>query len=108
MSSDTRKMNIDLGLVLHVSVPSTMSDQEVLDHIFRASCGEGDSRQGVNMLADMSFYVASQIGDNLKNIGSPVETQGSGIQPKPKGDTRSPRQRFLDYQSKPEFTQGNN
>ncbi len=104
--SDTREMNIDLGLVLHVSVPSTMSDQEVLEHIFRASCGEGDSRQGLNMLADVSFYVSSQIGDNLKNIGSPVKTQGGGIQPKPKGDTRTPRQRSLDYEANPEYTQG--
>ena len=109
MSSDTREMNIDLGLVLNnVKVPSSMSDQEALDHIFRAICGEGDCRRNVNLLADVGFYVANKIGENLENIGSPIEVNGSSVQPKPKGDTRSPRQRFLDYQSKPEFTQGNN
>lgn len=101
-------MNIDLGLVLHnVKVPSSMSDQEVLDHIFRVIGGEGDIRQGVNMFADVSFYVSSQIQDNLKNMGSPVKaTHNISFSPKLKGDTRTPRQRSLDYDSKPEFTQG--
>jgi len=106
--SDTREMNIDLGLVLNnVKVPSSMSDQEVLDHIFRVVGGEGDPRNGVNMFADMSFYVSSKIQENLKNIGSTIEADHSiTFQPKLKGDTRTPRQRSLDYQSKPEFTQG--
>jgi len=108
MSSETREMNIDLGLVLNnVKVPSTMSDQEALDHIFRAICGEGDIDYGVNMLADVSFYVSDKIGENLEGMGSLVKVNGSSVQPKLKGDTRSPRQRSLDYQSKPEFTQGN-
>ena len=48
--SDTREMNIDLGLVLNnVKVPSSMSDQEVLDHIFRVVGGEGDPLNGVNL-----------------------------------------------------------
>ena len=106
--SDTREMNIDLGLVLNnVKVPSSMSDQEALDHIFRVVLGEGDIRQGVNMFADVSYYVSSKIEENLANIGSPIEVSGNiSFQPHPEGDTRTPRQRSLDYQSKPEYTQG--
>ena len=106
--SDTREMNIDLGLVLkNVKVPNTMSDQEALDHIFRVVLGEGDPRNSVNMFADVSYYVSSKVEENLKNIGSPIEVGASIVfQPKPEGDTRTPRQRSLDYQSKPEYTQG--
>ena len=106
--SDTREMNIDLGLVLkNVKVPSSMSDQEVLDHILRVVLGEGDPRSGINMFADVSYYVSSKIEENLDAIGSPIEVSGNiSFQPKPEGDTRTPRQRSLDYQSKPEYTQG--
>ena len=106
--SDTREMNIDLGLVLkNVKVPSTMSDQEALDHIFRVVLGEGDPRHEINMFADVSYYVSSKIEENLKNIGSPIEVGASIVfQPKPEGDSRTPRQRSLDYDSNPEYTQG--
>ena len=106
--SDTREMNIDLGLVLNnVKVPSSMSDQEVLDHIFRVVGGEGDPLNGVNMFADMSFYVTSKIKDNLKSIGSPIKADHNiSFTPKPEGDTRTPRQRSLDYEANPEYTQG--
>ena len=106
--SETREMNIDLGLVLNnVKVPSSMSDQEALDHIFRVVLGEGDIRHNANMFADVSYYVSSKIEENLKNIGSPIEVCGNiTFQPKPEGDTRTPRQRSLDYQSNPEYTQG--
>ncbi len=99
-----RKMNIDLGLTLDVSVPSNMSDQDVLDAIYRVACGEGDPRNGMNLMASLNFYVQSQIEDNLKNIGSPIQINGCGLQVHPQGDSRTPRQRALDYAKAPEFT----
>lgn len=99
-----RKMDINLGLVLNVIVPSDMNDNEVLDGIYRVACGEGDPRNGVNLMASLNFYVQSQIEDNLKNIGSPIQINGCGLQVHPQGDSRTPRQRALDYAKAPEFT----
>ena len=97
-------MNIDLGLTLNVEVPGSISDQEVVDAIYRVACGEGDPRNGVNLLAQVNFQVQSQIEDNLNSLNIPIEIRGSGLQVHPQGDPRTPRQRALDYAKAPEFT----
>ena len=100
----SRKMSIDLGLTLNVSVPSNMSDQDVLDAIYRVACGEGDPRSGMNLMSQINFNVQSQIESNLKTLNIPIEIRGSGLQVHPENDPRTPRQRALDYANAPEFT----
>ena len=100
----SRKMNIDLGLTLDVSVPSNMSDQDVLDAIYRVACGEGDPRSGITLMSQINFYVQSQIEENLEVLNIPIKIKGSGLQVHPVGDPRTPRQRALDYAKAPEFT----
>lgn len=94
------KREIDLGLTLTVKVPEGMEDSEILDLVFRACSGEGDPRNGLNMLANVNFAVQDQIESNIRNIGSPLEIVGSGLSVKIKGDNRTPRQRYLDEQKK--------
>ena len=105
--SDTRKMNVDLGLVLNMEVPKDMPDSEVLDLVFRASNGEGDERFGLNMWANVGFAVQTQLEENLENMGVSLSINGSEFCIKPKGDTRTPRQRAIDYNKADEFTEGN-
>tara|TARA_Y100000591_G_scaffold116479_1_gene99548 strand:- start:4998 stop:5321 length:324 start_codon:yes stop_codon:yes gene_type:complete len=104
--SDTRKINVDLGLVLNMEVPASMPDSEVLDLVFRASNGEGDQRLGMNLMANVNFAVQSQLEDNFNNMGVNLSINGSGLCIKPQGDTRTPRQRSLDYNKADEFTEG--
>ena len=91
------KREIDLGLTLTVKVPEGMEDSEILDLVFRACSGEGDPRNGFNMLANVNFAVQDQIESNIRNIGSPLE-KGSGLSVKIM--IIAPRQRYLDEQKK--------
>ena len=95
-----RDMTIDLGLKLNLSVPPTMSEKDVLDFIYRAMCGEGDPRVGLNLLANVDFTLHQQVQSNLANMNASIDVKGSGFQPKVEGDTRTPRQRYLDENSK--------
>ena len=110
--SDTRKINVDLGLVLNMEVPASMPDSEVLDLVFRASRGEGDDRLSWNLMANIGYYVGSQLESNLTNIsisedkGVFLSINGCKVCVKPQGDTRTPKQRSLDYNKADEFTEG--
>ena len=99
-----REMEIDMGLTLSVRVPDEMSDAEVLDALFRAASGEGDSRHGVNLMSGVNWYVQTKVQENLSNLGIPIQVNGSGIQIKPKDDPRTPRELSFAYEAKPEFT----
>ena len=70
------------------------------------SSGEGDERLGMNLMANLNFAVQSQLEDNLNNMGASLSINGSGLCIKPQGDTRTPRQRSLDYDRADEFTEG--
>ena len=100
----SREIDLDLGLMLKVRVPDEMSDAEVIDAIYRTATGEGDPLDGVNLMASINWYVQAKVQENLDNIGIPIQVNGSGIQVKPKGDLRTPRELSLAYETKPEFT----
>lgn len=102
--SDTRTMNINLGLKIEVQTPSNLSDKEVLDLIFQAAEGQGDPRYGANLLANLNFYVQDRLQENLTSMNTSLKIGSCSIQPHPDGDTRTPRQRALDYAKTPEFT----
>ena len=95
------KRSIDLGLVIKLDVPEGMTERALLDAVFNAMGGKGDPREGVNMLADIGYYVADKIAENLKAVGSEIERGGgSGYCPKLEGDTRTPRQRAIDLEAR--------
>lgn len=101
----SREMEIDLGLTLSVRVPDEMSDADVIDALYRTASGEGDSRNGGgSLMSAVNWYVQARIQENLNNLGMPIQVNGSGIQIKPKGDLRTPRERSFAYEAKPEFT----
>lgn len=102
--SDTRTMNINLGLKIEVQTPSNLNDREVLDLIFQAAEGKGDPRYGANLLANLNFYVQSQLQSNLTSMSAPLKIGSCSFGPHPDGDPRTPRQRALDYAKTPEFT----
>jgi len=94
------KKSIDLGLVIKLSVPEGMTERTLLDAVFNAMRGVGDPDDGVNMLADIGYYVADKIAENLEAVGSEIEHGGSsGYCPKLEGDTRTPRQRAIDLEA---------
>lgn len=93
----TRQVEIDLGLVVIVEVPEFMSDWEACGEIDRVVGGAGDPRNGVNMLASVSYAAAQRIRQNLENISSPIRATGSSETIiRVKGDTRTPRQRAIE------------
>ena len=55
-----RKIKVDLGLVIEVEYPGAL-DTSVLRRIFRATRGDGDIRKGINMNADIGWYVANKL-----------------------------------------------
>ena len=92
-----RKLSIDLGLVIDVNVPDEMSDGDACGVIFDVSEGKGDPRYGMNMNADVAYFVGEQIKANLAAIESPVEFGGGArVTIKVEGDTRTPRQRAIE------------
>ena len=61
-----RKIKVDLGLIIEVEYPGAL-DTSVLRRIFRATRGDGDIRKGINMNADIGWYVANKLQENIDN-----------------------------------------
>ena len=101
--STTKNREIDLGLVLNLSVPVEMTDEEILDYIYKGMCGVGDPRSGTNILANVDFALKEQMDANLANMESNIQVNGTVFQPKIKGDERTPRQRAMDERRKREI-----
>ena len=60
------KTKIDLGLTITIEYPETL-DESVLTRIFDAVRGKGDIRKGINMNADIGYYVANKLKENMDN-----------------------------------------
>lgn len=92
-----REVKIDLGMVITVNVPDSMSDWDVCGEIYEAVGGKGDVNKVTNMNADLTFYVGQSLKENLKNTKSRIQTNGSAKScVKVEGDTRTPRQRAIE------------
>lgn len=73
------KKTIDLGLTIEIEYPNSCSGT-VHHRIFEATKGEGDIRKGINMNANISWYVANKIQENLNNQGlDHIKIGNSGI-----------------------------
>ena len=66
----SRKVQVDFGLVLQFEVPETMTDDEALMNIFKATGGEGDPLHGTHLSADVVWCIGQTINTNLKGMGA--------------------------------------
>ena len=83
----SRKLEIDFGLVVEFTVPEDMSDDKTLLHIYEATGGKGDPRKGYHMDADLAWHVGHKLSGNLKATGVKIAaTGGSQLHLSVKGD----------------------
>ena len=64
----SRKVKVDFGLVLQFEVPETMTDDEALMNIFKATGGEGDPLKDTHMSADVVWCIGQTINNNLNGM----------------------------------------
>jgi len=65
-----KKVKIDLGLIIDFETVKAFSETDTFEgHVYDAMRGMGDVRKGVNMKADIGWYVANKIEENLASIG---------------------------------------
>jgi len=64
------KVTIDLGITIDFETTKEFSEGDTfLEHIFKAMRGEGDLRKGINMKADIGWYVQDKLKENLAAKG---------------------------------------
>ena len=61
-------IRINLGLTVDVET-NNLEHDNLKEQIFESMKGKGDERLGTNMYADIGYYVANKLEDNLHNQG---------------------------------------
>ena len=71
MKKDRKTVKVDLGMSIdcEINIDSNFYRNMFKQSIYDAVRGKGDTRKGINMNADIGFYVASKIQENLDNEG---------------------------------------
>ena len=76
------KVTIDLGIAIDFETTESFSATNTFEeHIFEAMRGEGDDRKGVNMNADIGWYVQNKLEENLtaKGLSGFMKITGHGV-----------------------------
>ena len=65
-----KKVRIDLGLTIDFESIKAFCETNTFErHVYDAMRGKGDNRKGINMKADIGWYVANKIEENLPSQG---------------------------------------
>ena len=78
-----KKVQIDLGLIIDFETIKAFSKTNTFErHIYDAMRGKGDVRKGINMKADIGWYVANKIQENLtsQGLGEYCKITGHSVQ----------------------------
>ena len=71
MEKDRKTVQVGLGLSIdcEINTNSNFYRNKFERSIYNAVRGKGDTRKGINMNADIGYYVANKIQENLDNEG---------------------------------------